>query len=897
MRMWASVRTFFDALFHRSLAESELDEELHAHVQQRAEDLERAGMARAEAQRRARVEFGGGEKYKEECREAMGTRFFDALIQDMRFGLRTLRKSPGFTFVAVLTIALGIGANTAVFSVVDWLILRPLSAKDPGQLAYLVVQRSDGGYENGFSYPNFEDIRKETTAVFSYVAGVEPFQMDGLSVDGNTTPIWTNYVTGDFFELMGVRPALGRFILPSEGKVAGADPVLVISYSFWQTRFGGDANIIGKKASINGHPITIIGVAPKGFHGALAILDTQGYLPLGMAVTNLVNHSDFLVNRQDAVDLILIARLKPGISVAAARPVLDVAAKRIAQEYPQIDKWKSMRAAALGAAPPSADPSNPLGVIAGIFLVLAGLVLLLACMNIANLLLVRAGVRGREMAVRAALGAARTRLLRQMFTESILLAVLGCVGGIALGFLASRAFGAINLGSAIPVVLDFQFSWHVLAYAIGAALLTGVAVGIAPALRASRINLNEVLHQGGRTATTGHQRLRATLVVAEISGSLVLLIVAGLFSRSLSMVQHVDLGFDASHVLNLSMDPHEAGYTDARGGQFFQDVLERVRNLPGVKSASVAASVPMGLYSYGDGLKIDGYEPSKNQPAPEAGYNSVSPDYFETMHIPLLRGRNFLAADDQNAPRVAIINEAMAKRYWPNQNPIGRNFVMDTDPSHAVQVVGIVKDSRTGSISDTIGPYLYVPFEQRYEKLATLQIRTAAADPASLSQAVLDVIRSVEPAMPVFDVHPMTAALDTPNGTLLFEMGTGLAGGLGALGLVFAIIGVYGVVSYAAAQRTQEIGIRIALGARPSEIVKMMLRQGLVMIGLGVAIGIALAAGTSQLMRDLLVGVRPLDPLTYGSASLFLALTALAASYFPARRAMKVDPLVALRYE
>ncbi|HYL61720.1 MAG TPA: ABC transporter permease [Candidatus Methylomirabilis sp.] len=897
MKAWASLRAVLFAWFRRSDVDAEMDEELRAHIERRAEDLERSGMARAEAERRARIEFGGGEKYKEECREAMGTRFFDALIQDVRFGSRTLRKSPGFTLVAVLTIALGIGANTAIFSVVDWLILRPLPVKDPGQLAYLVVQHSDGGYENGFSYPNFEDIRKETTSVFSFVAGVEPFQMDGMSVDGNNTPIWTNYVTGDFFELLGIRPALGRFILPSEGRVAGADPVLVISYSFWQTRFGGDANIIGKKVSINGHPVTIVGVAPKGFHGALAILDTQGYLPLAMAATNLVNKGDFLVNRQDGVDLILIARRKPGISLAGARPVLDVAAKRIAQQYPQIDNWKSMRASALGAAPPSADPSNPLGVIAGIFLVLAGLVLLLACMNIANLLLVRAGVRGREMAVRAALGAARTRLLRQMFTESILLAVLGGAGGIALGFLASRAFGAINLGSAIPVVLDFQFSWHVFAYAIGAALLTGVAVGVAPALRASRVNLNEVLHQGGRTATGGNQGMRAALVVAEVSGSLVLLIVAGLFARSLSMVQHVDLGFDASHVLNLSMDPHEAGYTDVRGGQFFQDVLARVRNVPGVQSASIAASVPMGLYSYGDGLKIDGYQPAKDQPPAAAGYNSVSPDYFETMHIPLLRGRKFLASDDQNAPRVAIINEAMANRYWPNQNPIGRNFVMDTDSGHAVQVVGIVKDSRTGSISDTIGPYLYVPFAQRYMKLATLQIRTAAGDTAGMSPTILGVIRSVEPAMPVFDVQTMRVALDTPNGTLLYEMGAGLAGGLGVLGLVLAMIGVYGVVSYSAAQRTQEIGIRVALGARPSEIVTMVLRQGLVIIALGVTIGVTLAAATSQLMSDLLVGVRPLDPLTYGGASLFLALIALAASYVPARRAMKVDPLVALRYE
>ena len=874
-----------------------LDQEIRDHLELATQENIDRGMTPEEARHAALRKFGNVTRVQEEVRQVWSFVWLEQLLQDLSYGARVLRKSPGFSVIAVLTLALGIGANAAIFSVVDWLILRPLPVPDPGQLTYLVAQRSDGGYENGFSYPNLEDIRKETTSVFSSVAGVETFQMDGLNVDGNTTPIWTNYVTGDFFELLGIRPALGRFILPSEGRVAGADPVLVISYSFWQTKFGGDAHIIGKRVSINGHPVTIIGVAPKGFHGALAILNTQGYLPLGMAATNLVNKSDFLVNRQDATDLILIARLKPGGSPAGAGPSLNLAAQRIAQQYPRVDNWKSMRAAPLGAAPPSADPSNPLNEIAGIFLMLAGIVLLLACMNIANLLLVRASVRRREMAVRSALGAGRTRLLRQMFTESILLAVLGCAGGVAFGFLASRAFGAINLRSALPIVLDFQFSWRVFAYAIGAASLTGVAVAVVPALRASRVNLSEVLNQGGRTVTAGRLRLRTALVVAEVSGSLMLLIVAGLFLRSLGMVQHVDLGFDPGRVLNFSMDPRGAGYNDERGSQFFHEILGRTRAVPGVQSASIAASVPMGLSEYGDSLKIDGYQPPKDQPAPVAGYNAVSPGYFETMRIPLLRGRAFLDADNLSSSRVAIINEAMANRYWPTQNPIGRSFVMGEDPGHAVQVVGIVKNSRTGSISDTIGPYFYLPFAQKYVKPGTLLIRTSATDPGSMSHEMLGVIRSVEPAMPVFDVQTMTEALDTPNGTLFYKMGAGLAGALGVLGLLLATIGVYGVISYSVAQRTQEIGVRIALGARRSQIVKMMLRQGLVIIAMGVVIGVVLAAASSQIMSDLLVGVRPLDPLTYGAASLFLALISLVACYAPARRATRVDPIVTLRYE
>jgi hypothetical protein len=321
----------------------ELEGEIREHIERETQDNIERGMAPDEARYAAMRKFGNVTRVKEEVREVWSFVWLEQLVQDLSYGVRVLRKSPAFTFVAVLTLALGIGANTAIFSVVDWLILRPLPVREPEQLTYVVVQHNDGRYDNGFSYPNLEDIRKETASVFSYVAGVESFQMDGLSVDGNTVPIWTNYVTGDFFELLGVRPALGRFILPSEGKVAGADPVLVISYSLWRTRFGGDANIIGKKVSVNGHPVTIVGVAPEGFHGAVAILDTQGYLPMGMAVTNLVNKSDFFVNRQGAAELLLIARLRPGVSRTGAGPLLDVAAKHLAQQYPQIDNWGSFR--------------------------------------------------------------------------------------------------------------------------------------------------------------------------------------------------------------------------------------------------------------------------------------------------------------------------------------------------------------------------------------------------------------------------------------------------------------------------------------------------------------------------------------------------------------------------
>ena len=864
-----------------------------------ADEKIKQGMSSAEAQREAKMELGGVEQVKEQVREVRAGHFLETLWQDIRFGLRMLRKSPGFTAVAVLTLALGIGANTAIFSMVDWLMLRPIpGVNDAGQLTYLVAQLIGGGNSNGFSYPNFEDIRSQSASVFSHVAAVQMFQMDGLRADGKTMQIWTNYVTGDFFEMLGIKPALGRLILPTEGRVAGADPFLVLSYSYWQAHFGGDPRVIGERVAVNGKPVTIIGVAPRGFQGALAILHTQGYLPISMAGETLVNKSDFLTNRQTQIGMIVIARLKPGVRLAEAQPELRVVAQRMAQQYPKIDNWISLRALRLTAAPPgaNADSSQPLVVISALFLFLAGMVLLLACVNVANLLLVRAGVRGREMAVRAALGAGRGRLMCQLLTESLLLALLGCAGGIVLGIGGSRYLSSLDLGTAIPIVLDFSFSWRVFAYACAAALLTGIVVGFVPAIRASRGNLNEVLHEGGRTATGGRQRLRATLVVAQVAGSLILLIVAGLFVRSLQNVQHTNLGFDPSHVLNISMDPHEAGYNDVKGGQFFHDLAEQVRALPGVQSASIAGAVPMGLYNYGAELKVAGYEPPKGEGATYAGENSISPGYFGTMGIPFIEGRDFRDSDGANASRVAIINQAMAKKYWPGLDPLGRQFLIVDDPSHTVQVIGVVRDSVTGDISETIGPYLYLPFAQKYMTPATLQLRTKGA-PEAMTSAILGNIRNLEPGMPTFDVQTMTQAMDTPNGLMLFQLGAGLAGALGILGLILAIVGVYGVVSYAASQRTHEIGIRLALGAQPGQILKMIFRQGLLIVGVGLSLGILAALGISRLVGSLLVGVGGTDLLTYAVVSIILAAVALAACFVPARRAMRVDPMVALRYE
>jgi predicted permease len=818
----------------------------------------------------------------------------ETLLQDIRYGARMLLKNPGFMVIGVITLALGIGANTAIFSMVDAFFLRPLPVPNPAQIMVLAQQQKNGSLQTSFSVADYRDIQSQTTESFSGVFGYL-IGMDGMSVEGKAERIMTCYVTGNFFSTLGLKPALGRFILPSEGNTVGADPVMVLSYSYWKTHFGGDPAIVGRKVSLDGQPITVIGVAPEEFHGVNPIISIQGYLPLGMAVAGGYP-KDFLVNRGSRL-LFVLGRLESGASLEKARASLGVVAQRLASAYPDVDKDLSIKPFPELRARPNPDPNNTLLGISALFLGLAALVLLLACVNVANILLVRATIREREMAIRAALGAARIRLIRQLLTESILLAVLGGVVGILLGEWGSSALASVQLQTDIPLRFDFSFDWRVFAYAFSTALITGVIVGLVPAVRASRGNLSSILHEGGRGVVGGKNRLRSALVVAQVGGSLTLLIIAGLFTRSLSQAQRTNLGFNPSHLVNLSMDPNEIGYGEAQGREFYKNLLDRVSALPGVESASVAAAVPLGYVSNLDTITIEGYQPPPDQPAPRLFYNVVSSDYFKTMEISMMRGRTFTAADDVNTQYVGIVNEAMAKEYWPNKDPIGRQFKIAVDPKHWIQVVGVAKDSRFRGITSPIAPFFYLPLLQQYafNSLQTLQVRTAAA-PEAMIPELERVIETLAPDLPVFDVKTMSQSLNTLNGFLIFKIGAVLAALLGILGLTLAIVGVYGVVSYASSQKTHEIGVRMALGARPLDILKMIFRQGLFIVAIGLVVGIAAALAVASVVGNFLV-VSATDPVTYLAVSGILTFVALLACYVPARRAMRVDPMVALRYE
>ncbi|MFZ0522718.1 MAG: ABC transporter permease [Candidatus Acidiferrales bacterium] len=816
------------------------------------------------------------------------------LWQDVRYACRMLAKSPMLTAIMVLTLALGIGANTAIFGMVNGFFLRPLPVKSPDQLMML-AGRLQGDTLGIFtlSYPQVVDFRKQAN-VFSDVFASQ-IDIGGLSYSGKANQFVYCLVTGNYFSGLGVQPALGRLLLPSEGEAGRKDPYVVLGYSYWQKTFGGDPGVIGKDALIDGQAATIIGVTPKGFYGADFGMDLDGYVPLNMMPAS--DAAKFW-NDRTARTLNVLARLKPNVSLSQAQASVDVVTSRLEQSYPATDKGVTVRVIPERLSRPTPTATTVVPLVSGIFLALAALVLLLACMNVANILLVRATMRQREMAIRAALGAGRGRLMRQLLTESMLLALLGGAGGILLGEWSNGIVPALMPDLKLPVQLNLGFDWRVFAYALGAALFTGVVVGLWPAWRAGRTDLNSVLHGGGRSdlAGVGRHRVRSALVVAQVAGSLVLLIVAGLFVRSLLRVQQTYMGFDPDHVLNVVLDPKEVGYDEIRTRSFYRDLDAKVQTLPGVQKVSIAYCVPMGTVNTATPIYIEGQPLAPGKQPPAVAYNRVDEHYFDTMRVPLLCGRAFKQSDDENAPLVAIVNQAMAQEYWPNQDPLGKRFSLKGSTGPFVEIVGVAKDGKYLYMGWEHERYFYVPLAQNFTSYRTLQIRSSLP-PESLITLAQSTVQELDPNMPIIAAQTMKESLAGPMGSWTFRVGAILALAMGTLGLTLAVVGVYGVVSFAASQRTHEIGIRMALGADRRDILRLVLGQGLMLVIAGVVSGTVIAWLLTRSMATLLMGVSPTDALTFATATVVLAGIGLWACYAPARRAMKLDPMVALRYE
>ena len=886
------------ALFRHD--DSDLEDELLSYQQYSTEGKMRRGLSSEQARRAAWVEMGSREAVKDEVRDAGWESAIHSIVQDVRYGARMLRKAPVVTVICVVTLGLAIGVNAAIFSVVNFLLFTPLPVRHPEQLVFLAYPREEQHFDEFFSWAELQELRPAAGAVFSDSAalifgGVNGQSVrDGLTVDGHTEKVEPVYVSGSFFSMLGVRPHLGRLLLPGEGEARGADPVIVLSYRYWMQRFGGDARVIGKQVLFDGVPVTIVGVAAKGFAGVTPLIEMQAYVPLGMAAQIGQTGRDFYA-KPDTRAAILFARLRPGVTSAQAESALAGVSERLKREFPRPRTGQTLMVRAL-RPPGLINGPNPLPGVAALFLTLAAMVLALAGVNIAALLLARAAARRTEMAVRAALGAARLRLLRQMITESVLLAALGCLAGIVVGQVATVAMLAVPMQTEEAFNLDFHFDWRVLGYLCAVSLVTGLAVGITPALRAVRGSLSQVLHSSERGSSSSRQRFRNALVVLQVGGALALIVAAGLFLRSLRGAERADLGFDPVHVLNLSFDPHEIGYTRERAEEFYRAVQQRVSSLPGVRSASLAAAVPLGETPFGTQVLLPGQSPGGNRQALNAVFNEISPEYFDTMGMKLLQGRNFNAADRAGSPDVALVTPALAQRLWPNQDPIGRTFFSGEEPKRPLLVVGMVNNSRYTQVYDPWDALYFVPLAQHFMMTQTLQVRTAGK-PEDAAAAILGAVAAVDSTMPIYGVRNMSDALHGFNGLLMFEFAAGLAAILGGMGLLLAMVGVYGVLSYGVSQRTRELGIRMALGAPRPAVIRMVVRQGLKTVATGLVLGMLLAFVVGRLLADFLVGVSPADPLTYITVTLLLASVAVPAALLPARRATRIDPVVALRAE
>jgi macrolide transport system ATP-binding/permease protein len=834
----------------------------------------------------------------------------ETLWQDFRYGLRVLRAGPGFAAVAVLSLALGIGANTSIFSVVNAALLRPLPVTEPGRLFFVFngTRTSPWGVS---SYPDYIDYR-DKNEVFSDLLTYSGINVSARS-DDQTDLISGSIVSGNFFDTLGLRAAVGRTFTAEEDKTPNTNPVAVISHSLWERRFAGDPNVIGQQIALNGHAFTVVGVTPAGFNGPDVLENNDIYVPMMMQAVVRPPRGGFsgdmnpdLLSRRGSRWLSMIGRLKPGVAAEQAQAAMTTIAAGLEQAYPEDNRNRIAALFPVNKVDPQAYPQ--LISVAGLLLAVVAIVLLIACANVANLLLARASGRRREIAVRLAMGASRSRLVRQLLTESLLLSLAGGVVGLLVALWTIDVLKSATPTTGIfSFTLDYRLDGRVLAFTFLLSLATGVVFGLAPALQASRPDLVPALKDEASAAAQGRRRfsLRNVLVVAQVALSIVLLIGAGLFLRSLNNAQAIDPGFNADKILDAQLNINLLRYTKAQGQEFYRRVVERIEALPGVESASLARAVPMSGSSRTSSLLIQGREGPDNVsrsegtgPDEENEYtvntNVVGLKYFATMGIPLLRGRDFTPQDNQGAPLTVIVNEAFARRYFEGDDPIGKRMSFRGAQGPWSEIIGVARDSKYRTLGEIPRPFAYVPLAQNHETGMALHVRTTG-NPIGLAAAVRHEVQSLDQNLPVTELQTLSGVV--AGSLFAARMGAALLAVFGSLALLLAAIGLYGVMSYTVSRRTREIGIRMALGAATGNVLRLVLKEGMSLVGSGVAVGLIVAAAVTRLLASFLYGVSPLDAATFVAIPLLLALVAFLASYLPARRAAKVDPMIALRYE
>jgi predicted permease len=813
----------------------------------------------------------------------------DTFLQDLRYALRSFRTAPTVTLVTALTIALGIGATTTIFSGANALLLRPpAGVSDPGRLVTVHAMSEDGSSFHSFSYPDYRDL----AAAKSGVAELAAFsgKPASLSTGGEPRLQLAMLVSGNYFRLLGTRPALGRLILAEDDAGVGGAHVAVISHSEWQRDFAGDSGIVGRRVLLNGEPFSIIGVTARGFRGHVAALDASIWVPL--TLNPLLSTNKQQLERRQNSWLELVGRLDAGTTRAAAAAALSGVATRLGRaEGASYDRKIDVRA----YSPLPAQMVLPAAGFLALLLVLGLLVLLIASANVANVLLARASARSREIAVRLAIGAGRGRLIRQLVTESVALFVLGGAGGTLFALWATGALSHLNPPVGMPIALDFSLDFRVLLVALAVTLLTGIVFGLAPALQATRPNLIATLKDEPSLARVGRFRLRGAFVAAQVAGTTLLLVTAGLFVRALGRAGGIDLGFDPApvHALSLEMEVRIAEPEAVRS--FAEQLEQRVARLPGVTAVGTTDMLPLHFSNQQTVVAVPGREERPDVGWFQTDFTSVTPGYFAAMGLTLLRGRMFAAADRDGAPAVAIINETLARKIWGTEDPIGKTLSFGrTSGGTPMTVVGLARNAKYRSLGEEPLPMCYAPYAQQARQSLAIVVRMAPGSPDP-TRGLREAVHALDPTLPIVEQAPLAQLIGLallPN-----RIALGVAALFGAAGLLLAAVGLYGVLSYMVSRRRREIGIRMALGAAASNVRNLVLRDGLRLVAIGLLLGFGSAASVSRLLRSLLFGVSPLDPVTYAAIGLVLAAVALVACLVPVRRALRTEPLEVLRHD
>ena len=890
--------------------EAAIIEEVSQHLEDRYEELLSAGSSESEARQTVLVELENSELLAAALPSSernlsqsppppaaspSGNLFSD-LLRDLKFGLRSMGRAPAFSLFAILTLALGIGASTTVFTVVNTMLLHPLPARDPSRLVCLytmnVSQQGQSGSLLPVSYPNLKDYQAGNT-VFSGLAGFSPPMVMTLMEAAGPERFFGQLVTQGYFETLGLTPARGRFFLPGESSAPGSAPVAVLSYNAWKLRFNGAADILGRTLQINGVPFTVVGVAPQGFIGVSAFFGPDVWLPATMAQQVLPVPMQDVLRARGKPFFQTVARLKPGSSHSQAQASLQTLAATLRQEYPDANAGRTVSVQPITTALfSSTGGERGLAFASTVLLVIVGLVLLIACSNVANLLMARAVSRRQEIALRLAIGASRGRLLRQLLTESVLLGFFGGLAGLAVGYEGCRFLWSFRPPEVARNLVEPRLDATVFVFALLLSLVTGFIFGVVPSLRASKTGLVDSLKQESHVAGLAGRsaRFQKTLLTGQVTLSLVSLVAASLFLRAVSRAYDIDPGFDDRHIAVLMMNPEQTGYDAARLKDFHREVTDRVSRIPGVAAVSWASNMPFWS-SASHAISIEGQEQRRKSETLTTVTNTVDVDYFKTMRIPLLKGRVFTDADQDGSLPVVIINEDLARRYWPDGDALGRHIRLSGD-TVTRQIIGVVKTSDYTTLGEAPQPCLYLPVRQNPGSDSVLYVR-AAGDPSLVLEAVQREIRAVDPRVEVSDVRTGAKIMEEVLWNARIVLG--LLGVFGLLALALASVGLYGILAYSVSGRQREIGVRMALGASRSAVLRLVLRQGMTLVCIGAAIGLTLSLLIGRAFASMLFGLSPADPLSLAGASVVLLLVATLACYLPALAASRMDPMRALR--